>query len=122
MALLFPDAKHTKYGVIGSRDFANKKLMNAVLSEYLPDMKMVISGGANGADKMSVEWARKNSVETLVFLPDHNKFKQAFHHRNRLIVEASEMVIAFWNGHSTGTKYTVDYAHKMKRLVRIVRF
>lgn len=114
--------RELRLAIVGSRDFSNPRLLAEIMDEYKVDLKLVISGGADGADKLGAKWARKNRIETLIFKPDHKKYKHAYHHRNRLIVEAADLVIAFWNGHSTGTAYTVAYAKKLEKPVRVVRF
>lgn len=110
-----------RIAVIGSRDFSNGHLLDKVLSEYRGTIQTLISGGARGADKMGEQWANKHGIETQIFYPDHKRYKHAYHHRNRLIVEAADLVVAFWNGHSTGTKYTMDYARRLGKPVRVVR-
>jgi predicted Rossmann fold nucleotide-binding protein DprA/Smf involved in DNA uptake len=111
-----------KMAVIGSRSFQNFRFLCEVLDEYLKDITELISGGADGADKMGARWARKRGIETRVFEPNHKKYKQAYHHRNRLIAEACDFVVAFWDGSSTGTKYTIDYARRIGKPVKLIRF
>ena len=41
------------------------------------------------------------------------------HARNTLIAEHSDIIIAFWNGQSTGTKDTVDKALTLSKKVYI---
>lgn len=109
-----------KLAVIGSRGFRDFKLMDDRLKEFNPSI--VISGGAVGADKMSCIWARRNGVETQEFLPDHKKYRHAYHHRNRLIAEACDELVAFWDGKSSGTRYTIDYAKRIGKTVTVVRY
>lgn len=109
-----------KLAVIGSRGFRDRRLMDEKLSAIAPSL--VISGGATGADQLSCIWARKNGVETQEFLPDHKQYKHPYHHRNRLIAEACDELIAFWDGHSTGTKYTIEYARRIGKPVTVVRY
>ena len=109
-----------RLAVVGSRDFANKRQMDEELQKFLP-ITLLISGGANGADKMGERWARQRGIETQIFYPDHKRYKHPYHHRNRLIAEACDHLVAFWNGHSTGTKYTIDYARRLGKPVTIVR-
>ena len=94
------------------------------MADYLASAQpsLVISGGARGADSMAETWARRNGVETQIFLPDHKKYRHPYHHRNRLIAEACDRLVAFWDGRSTGTKYTIDYARRIGKPVEIVRF
>jgi len=117
-----PEIYAGKMAVIGSRTFQNFRFLCEVLDKYLKDITELISGGADGADKMGARWARKRGVATKVFEPNHKKYKHAYHHRNRLIAEACDFVIAFWDGSSTGTKYTIDYARRLGKPVLIVRF
>ena len=109
-----------KLAVIGSRGFRSHDLMAEKLIEMAPSL--IISGGAKGADQMSETWARRNGIPTQIFLPEHKKYKHAFHHRNRLIAEACEHLIAFWDGQSTGTKYTIGYARRIGKPVTVVRY
>ena len=108
-------------GVIGSRSFRDYKFLEAVLDTTPFKIKKIISGGANGADKLSIKYAKSRDIEWEEFLPEHKKYKHAYHHRNRLIAEASDIIIAFWDGHSTGTKYTIDYAKRIGKEVKVFR-
>lgn len=110
-----------RIGVIGSRNFRDFDLLCDVLSGY--DPKVIVSGGAQGADKLAEEWARKNNIDTLIFKPDWEKFgRSAGFVRNKDIVENSDILIAFWDGKSKGTANSIDLAKKMGKIVRVVRF
>jgi predicted Rossmann fold nucleotide-binding protein DprA/Smf involved in DNA uptake len=104
-----------RIAVIGSRSFSNAGLVDQIMRDYLPTIQTLISGGAKGADRLGAAWARKNGIDTQIFHPDHRRYKHAFHHRNRLIVEAADLVVAFWDGHSSGTAYTIGYARSPHR-------
>lgn len=109
-----------KLAVIGSRTFRDKRLLAKVLAEMNPDE--VISGGADGADKLGEQWAKKFNIPTQIFYPNHKVYRHPYHHRNRLIVEACDELVAFWDGSSTGTKYTINYAKRMNKPVTIIKF
>jgi predicted Rossmann fold nucleotide-binding protein DprA/Smf involved in DNA uptake len=109
-----------KVAVVGSRGFRDAKLVDRTLSAMKPSL--VISGGAKGADQIGETWARRNVIDTLIFHPDHKKYRHPYHHRNRLIAEACDVLVAFWDGQSTGTKYTIGYARRIGKPVVIVRF
>lgn len=109
-------------GVIGTRTFSNYKLMEDKLN-YAPfSIDKIISGGAKGADALSIKYAKSYDIEWEEFLPNHKKYKHAYHHRNRLIVEASDAIVAFWDGRSTGTAYTMGYAKKLGKPVYVFRY
>ena len=108
-----------KVAVIGSREFKDYSL----LVQFLDKKKIskIISGGARGADSLAVQYAKENDIELLEFLPDYKKHgRGAPLIRNKLIVDASDQVVAFWNGESRGTKYTIDYAKKIGKGVEVV--
>ena len=118
-----------KYGIIGSRNFTNKELflckVNEVIAlEGMPNQ--VISGGAVGADAMAEEWAKENAIEFQVFKPQHKDFPKSIRRfaapyaRNTLIAEHSDIIIAFWDGQSTGTKDTIDKALALSKKVYTV--
>lgn len=113
-----------KIAIIGSRDFKNKNLLNTTMQELKEkcNITTIISGGAKGADTMGVQWANKNDIETKVFYPDFKKHKRAYHYRNRQIVKESDMIVAFWNGSSTGTKYTINFAKTLEKEVLVVKY
>jgi hypothetical protein len=74
---------------------------------------LVISGGAIGADAMAEEWAIENAIEFQVFKPQHKDFPKSIrrfaapHARNTLIAEHYDIILAFWDGLSTGKKTTL---------------
>lgn len=103
--------------VIGSRSIDNKDI-----GGYIPyDVEMIVSGGARGADTLAQIWAEKNNVPIKVYYPEYDKYsRKAPLVRNRLIVENSDEVLAFWDGVSRGTMYTINYARKLNKVVHIV--
>ena len=89
-----------KIGIIGSRGFNNYELLEKTLEEY-QNVELVVSGGAQGADKLGERWANEKGIKTLIFKPNWEKFgKSAGFIRNQDIVKNSDLVIAFWDGES----------------------
>ena len=110
-----------KVAVIGSRTFNNYELLKATLEKY--NISNVVSGGAKGADKLSEEYAKEFNIPTTIFLPNWEKFgKSAGFKRNHDIIQNADMVIAFWDGISKGTKSSIDIAKKLNKEVVIVPF
>ncbi len=108
-----------KIAVVGSRSFNDEMLLRSTIEEY--DASEIISGGAIGADRLAAAWAKDKGVPLKEFLPDYKRYGRAAPiRRNDLIVDAAEMVIAFWDGKSKGTKYTMDYAEKKGKNLRLV--
>lgn len=78
---------------------------------FFPDT--IVSGGAKGADAMARKFAVDNGIAIMEFLPEYGKFgRKAPLVRNIKIVENCDFLIAFWDGFSRGTKFTIDYARK----------
>lgn len=111
-----------KLAVIGSRGFVDEKLLNETLSSY-ENITMIVSGGAKGADKLGENWAKKNNIETLIFLPDwDNHGNAAGFIRNQDIIKNCDEAIAFWDGESRGTKSSIDLCKKYGKNCKIILY
>ena len=114
-----------KLAVVGSRGFNDYELLKSKLDAIhkRKPITLIVSGGAKGADKLSERWAKENNVETLIFIPDWNKFgKKAGFLRNEDIIKNSDAVVAFWDGISKGTQSSINLAEKYKKSCLTVRF
>lgn len=107
-----------KVAIVGSRDWVDlSRVVTQVGTIAWEDpASVIVSGGAPGVDKTAEETAEELGLETLIFPADWDKYgKGAGFVRNKLIVEAADVVIAFWNGESKGTKNTIDEALRQKK-------
>jgi predicted Rossmann fold nucleotide-binding protein DprA/Smf involved in DNA uptake len=110
-----------RYGIVGSREFTDYSIVQKVLDEHNIYIVEIVSGGARGADSLAARYAEENAIVLVEFLPDYDKYgKKAPFVRNKLIVDNSDIIIAFWNGISRGTKHSIDYATSKKKKVIIV--
>ena len=93
------------------------------ISSYLsftPDT--IVSGGAMGVDTYAREYAKMKGLKLIEFFPNYEKYgKCAPLERNKLIVDACDGVLAFWDGKSKGTKYVIDYAKEKGKPITIVQ-
>ena len=98
-----------KTAVIGSRGL---RVTN--LEKYLPpDTTEIVSGGAKGIDTCAKEYALTHNIKLTEFLPDYKQFgRVAPLKRNLQIIEYADIVLAFWDGKSRGTKYVIDNCRK----------
>ena len=105
-----------RVAVIGSRG-----LMVDDLGKYLPDnVAEIVSGGAKGVDSCARLYARTHGIKLTEFLPEYEKFgRSAPLKRNITIIENADLVLAFWDGTSHGTKFVIDSCKKMGVPVRI---
>ncbi len=86
----------------------------------MPDA--IVSGGAKGADTYAREFAERKGIKFIEFLPDYKRYgRSAPLVRNRLIIDCCDEVLAFWDGKSKGTKYTIDYAERKGKPIKIIR-
>lgn len=93
------------------------------IGKHLPSVPdTIVSGGARGADTQAREYAIANNIPLVEYLPDYGKYgRRAPILRNICIVENCDHLLAFWDGKSRGTKFTIDYARKHNTPVTIVR-
>ena len=83
----------------------------------------IVSWGAKGADTYAREFAKKKGLKMIEFFPNYEKYgKAAPLERNKLIVDECDCILAFWDGSSRGTKYTIDYAHQLGKPIKIVNY
>ena len=103
-----------KVAVIGSRNLTIDDL-----GRYLPaETTEIVSGGARGVDTSAREYAMANSIRLTEFLPEYEKYKKgAPLKRNLQIIEYADMVVAFWDGKSKGTKFVIDNCNKIGKKV-----
>lgn len=72
-----------------------------------------IAGGAAGVDRSAREYAEAQGIKLIEFLPDHEKRgRSAPLYRNIAIIEYSDMVLAFWDGKSSGTAHVITNCKK----------
>ena len=107
-----------KLAIIGSRNCPPVDIEAHL--KYIPDT--IVSGGAKGADTYAREFAQKHNLTLIEFLPEYDKYgKGAPLVRNKLIVDNCDCVLAFWDGKSRGTKFTLDYAREKNKPIKIVQ-
>jgi len=110
-------------GITGSRGFTDFAAMTAQLDKLAPTT--IIAGGAAGADTLARNYAIKNGIEYLEFLPKFKTDNATPYHprwyleRNKDIVNHADILAAFWDGKSKGTAYTIKYARKKGKQVII---
>ena len=105
-----------KVAVIGSRELRVDNL-----GKYLPEeVTEIVSGGARGIDTRAREYALKNNIKLKEFLPEYEKYgRSAPLKRNIQIIDYADMVLAFWDGKSRGTKFVIDNCKRIGKRVKI---
>jgi hypothetical protein len=111
-----------KLAIIGSRTFNNYKLLQETLEQYKPEITLIISGAAKGADLLGEKWALENNIQTLIFPANWNKYgKRAGYIRNEDIIKNCDYCIAFWDGESKGTKHSISLCKKYNIPYQIIK-
>ena len=114
--------------VCGSRTWVEtekirNRLMNLFLDAPAGSRFKVIHGGAAGADALAGHEALRLGMRTRSFPADWKRYgKRAGIVRNlQMLDENPDLVLAFWDGSSIGTKHTIDEAKKRRISVEIIR-
>ncbi len=105
-----------KIAVIGSRS-----IKDVDMKLYIPgNVTEIVSGGARGVDMIAKDYALYNNINYREILPKYYRYKKGEPFiRNREIIEASDEVIAFWDGISKGTKFVIDECNRQGKKIII---
>lgn len=109
--------------IAGGRDFKDWGLFSHVWAKHRDDITTLVTGGAEGADQMAERYAEEDGLHTAQFLPDWNAHgKAAGPRRNERMAQYAEVLIAFWNGTSKGTKNMISEALRYGLEVHVYRY
>ena len=110
--------------VVGSRSFQGFELLESILDPIRESLSNVGddgigSGGAMGADILGEKYGHRHKLDVLLFIPEWGKYgNSAGFIRNKDIVINSDIVVAFWDYKSNGTRDTIRVSlEKHKPLV-----
>lgn len=108
-------------GIVGSRSFQDYELLKKHVDPT--NIAAIVSGGARGADTLAEKFAAEHSLPMIIYKPDYaNHGRAAPFVRNSAIIEASDAVIAFWDGSSAGTLDSIKKAKKMGKPVTVIEY
>lgn len=108
-----------RIAIVGSREYPNLDEVRQFVFELERDT-VVITGGAAGVDNMALDTARYYRMPYEIYPPNWTRHgRSAGIVRNRTMVETADEVVAFWDGTSRGTKFTIDYAKQVGKPVRV---
>jgi len=90
-----------------------KTLDTLVWEGVAVSISKIVSGGATGADALAESYAKLRDIPIQVFPADWDTHGRAAGPiRNRQIVKASDLIVAFWDGKSPGTRSTKGLTEK----------
>lgn len=104
--------------VTGSRTWSRPQTVWDVLDGVHQDQEItvLIHGGAVGADIAAKYWAESRGVTDDCHRPDYVRYhpKSAPHIRNEEMLNLRpDLLVAFWDGRSSGTKSVIRKARKL---------
>ena len=104
--------------IAGSRSITEFDLTPYIL----PETDTIISGGANGIDTLAEQYADEHGLSKIVVRPQYERYRRAAPlKRNEQMVDMADEVLVVWDGISKGSEYTIRYAEKKGKPVRVVR-
>lgn len=96
--------------VAGSRNFEDYALLSEELDK-ITGITEIISGGARGADSLGELYASQKGIPLSIYKADWETYgKSAGYRRNVTMASVGDMLVAFWDGESKGTKHMIDIA------------
>ena len=107
-----------KLAIVGSRTFNDFSKLETFIKSKIDISKIttIISGGARGADTLAEQFAGKYGIDLKVFHAAWDTFgKRAGYIRNKDIVDNCDVLIAFWDDISKGTKHSIDLADESNK-------
>ena len=88
---------YKRIGVVGSRNFKNWGQLKREIDNIIHEDDELVSGGAIGADSMAQRYAKAYGHDITIKYPKYARFGPgATFIRNKVIVENSDVVLAFY--------------------------
>lgn len=107
--------------IAGSRTFSDYARLKLVLDAKEPFE--LISGGARGADRLGERYAEEKRYPCRIFPANWGLYgKKAGYLRNEKMARYADVLVAFWDGESKGTKHMIDLANQYGLEVQIEYF
>lgn len=114
--------------IAGGRKFNDYPLLKEKLDSLLSKVCKthlihVVSGTANGADKLGEQYASSQFLPVIPYPADWKKHgKSAGYKRNALMADNADALVAFWDGKSLGTMHMIELAKRKGLKVRVINY
>lgn len=116
--------------IAGGRDFEDYQFLEDTLWDLygdrdygLRDVTEIVQGGARGADALGSQFAEVHNLPEREFPADWDKHgKRAGYLRNEEMAEYADVLIAFWDGESRGTRHMIQTALAAGLEVHVYRY
>lgn len=117
-----------KLAIVGSRSFEDYVFLKKQFKKIKAEVDTIVSGGADGADSLGQKLAKDLGLKLIIYYPkwkDENgkTNRGAGMQRNHLIAKEADIVMAFWDGESRGTKGMIKICEEnYKKPVWVIEF
>lgn len=125
---MLPNGGCMKVIIAGGRDFNDMNLLIDIMNKlyesgFLELPIEVVCGEARGADLLGRDLAI-NQQWVIHSFPAKWKThgKSAGYHRNADMGKFADVLVAFWDGKSRGTKHMIDFMHQLNKPVSITYY
>lgn len=110
--------------IAGKRDFYDYEKLKAEVDKLRKSIEIdeIVSGRCSGADKLGERYAREHNIPVKVFPANWDAYgKSAGPIRNRKMALYADVLIAFWDGESRGTKNMILQMKEQKKPYYLVK-
>lgn len=109
--------------IAGGRNFTNYRKLTKVCDHFIQDqtnIEIVSGNHYKGADKLGEQYAKERGYKITKFPANWKRYgKAAGPKRNKEMTSYADVLIAFWDGKSKGTKHMIDLAKSSQLKVEI---
>ena len=100
-----------RVGIVGSRHYPDLERVGRYVRELPADVRLV-TGSASGVDAAATRAARERGLPVRVLGASFEEARDTHVAavRNQRLVDQCEVLVAFWDGSSEGTRRTIDRA------------
>ncbi|HEY8801965.1 MAG TPA: hypothetical protein VIN00_02720 [Candidatus Dormibacteraeota bacterium] len=100
-----------RVAIVGSRRYSEPSRVSDYVNA-LPPRASIITGSASGVDAAATKAARAKGIPVQVMPASFDEMADASRSaaRNQRLVDACDVLVAFWDGSSKGTRATVERA------------
>lgn len=100
---------------------ASRTLPHIKIEEYLKYIPDTIVTCKAGPQTFAIDFAHRHALRLILYFPNYEKYgSNAPIFSSKLVVEECDCLLAFWDGRSRGTKFTIDYAKAKGKPVKVV--
>lgn len=109
-----------RVAIVGSRHFPDLDRVETYV-DALPAGTRLLTGSASGVDAAATRAARRRglAVQVLAAGFEEARDRSVAEARNQRLVDHCDLLVAFWDGASSGTRATVDRALDSGRDVQV---